>query len=87
MNKFYQTLSEFKQYVTDNIGPCPEFSDNDIMMLVVFHGFMQGRADCILQACTYAAQTLRNLGNGFLTGDARLIAMNEAANLERVAEQ
>ena len=42
-------------------------------------------ADCILQACTYAAQTLRNLGNGFLAGEARTIALNEAANLERVS--
>ena len=28
-----------------------------------------------------AEQTIRNLGNGALTGDARQIALNEAANL------
>jgi hypothetical protein len=30
-----------------------------------------------------AEQAIRNLGNGFLTGDAQTIALNEAANIRR----
>lgn len=35
----------------------------------------------LLDRCRVAEQTLRNLGAGFLTGNAAQIALNEAANL------
>jgi hypothetical protein len=35
----------------------------------------------MLKALRRAEQTIRNLGEGFLTGDAQVIARNEAANL------
>lgn len=35
----------------------------------------------LLEACERAEQALRNLANGFLKGDAKTIAENEAANL------
>jgi hypothetical protein len=33
------------------------------------------------KALERAEQTIRNLGNGWLTGDGRIIALNEAANI------
>ncbi len=35
----------------------------------------------LVAALERAEQTIRNLGNGVLTGDAKQIALNEAANL------
>lgn len=37
--------------------------------------------DALLEAVKRVEQTIRNLGYGELTGDAREIALNEAANL------
>ena len=40
----------------------------------------QQNAD-LVAALERAEQTIRNLGNGFLAGDGKEIALNEAANL------
>lgn len=37
----------------------------------------------LLKGLERAEQTIRNLGNGFLEGEARTIALNEAANLRK----
>lgn len=62
MNEFYTTLEEFKKYVEENIGPYPELSDNEVMMLVVFYGFMQRQqhpAACIhREACIFYEESI-----------------------------
>jgi hypothetical protein len=35
----------------------------------------------LINALQRAEQTIRNLGNGFLTGDGQVIALNEASNI------
>ena len=35
----------------------------------------------LIHALERAEQTIRNLGNGFLTGDGQVIALNEASNI------
>lgn len=40
----------------------------------------------LLKALERTEQTLRNLGNGFLTGDLRTIALNEARNCQQAIE-
>ena len=39
------------------------------------------------RALERAEQTIRNLGNGFLTGDGQTIALNESTNIMNVLEE
>lgn len=80
---------------TDNFRSIEQHScvcDPETMALIAVTGPAHDRqsqvdADLIatapelLEACERAEQTIRNLGNGFLSGDAKEIAINEANNL------
>jgi len=42
---------------------------------------LQVKNERLVAALEHSEQTLRNLGNGMLTGDAKTIALNEARNI------
>ena len=41
----------------------------------------------LIHALERAEQTIRNLGNGLLTGDGQVIALNEASNIRAIIEE
>jgi hypothetical protein len=52
-----------------------------IVSLGAMNQRLEGRVIVLEHALVRAEQTIRNLGNGWLTGDGQTIALNEAANI------